>query len=50
MQHEKSTESEEILEFRFANDESAETDYTYSEAVMSELISAFLKEDVPASQ
>ncbi len=45
MQNEKTTESEEILEFRFSNVERAETDYTYNEAVMSELISDFLKKD-----
>ncbi len=45
MNSEKSTESEEILEYRFASDESVEGDYSYNEAIMGESISDFLKEE-----
>ncbi len=45
MQDEKNTESEEILEFHFASDESLECDFSYNETIMGESIANFLKEE-----
>jgi hypothetical protein len=44
MKSEKTTESEEILEFRFASEENDESDFSYSEAVMDESLADFLSE------
>lgn len=44
MEPAKRTESEEILEFRFASEECTESDFSYSEAVMNESIADFLNE------
>jgi len=44
MKPEKNTESEEILEYRFASEENDESDFSYSEAVMNESLVEFLTE------
>lgn len=44
MEQDKNTESEEILEFHFASDENAESDFSYNEAIMGESMVDFLKE------
>ncbi len=44
MNNEKNSESEEILEFRFASAENKESDFSYNEAIMDESIADFLKE------
>ncbi len=41
---EKTTESEEILEYRFASEDHAESDFSYNEAVMDESLVNFLNE------
>jgi hypothetical protein len=41
---EKSSESEEILEYRFASEDTAESDFSYSEAVMDEALTHLLNE------
>ena len=41
---EKKTESDEILEYRFANEDCGEGDYSYNEAIMDESLSDFLNE------
>ncbi len=41
---ERNTESEEILEYRFASEDNSESDFSYSEAVMDESLADFLNE------
>ena len=44
MDPEKNTESEDILDFRFASDNHEEDDFSYNEAIMDESMADFLKE------
>jgi len=44
---EKNTESEEILEYRFASEDHTERDFSYSEAIMDESLSDFLNDRPP---
>ncbi|MBU0518637.1 hypothetical protein KKA00_01850 [bacterium] len=46
MQNDKKTESEEILEYRYASKNNSEGDYSYNEAIMSESMKDLLKENV----
>jgi hypothetical protein len=41
----KNTESEEILEYRFASDDYEEGDFSYNEAIMDESMADFLNEE-----
>jgi hypothetical protein len=41
---EKTTESDEILEYRFAHEDCCEGDYSYNEAIMDESLAEFLNE------
>ena len=47
MKPEKTTESEEILEFRFASEDRTESDFSYNEAIMDESLTDFLNEKPP---
>jgi len=47
VEREKNTESEEILEYRFASEDNTESDFSYSEAVMNERLADFLNERPP---
>ncbi len=49
MKPEKTTESEEILEFRFVSEDRTESDFSYNEAVMDESLVEFLGEKPPES-
>jgi hypothetical protein len=41
---ETTTESDEILEYRFGNQDCCEGDYSYNEAIMDESLTDFLRE------
>lgn len=47
MKPEKTTESEEILEFRFDSEDRGESDFSYNEAIMDESLVDFLNERPP---
>jgi len=46
MQNDKNTESEEILEYRYASKNNSEGDYSYNEGIMQESMKDLLKEDI----
>ena len=44
MEPDKKSESEEILEYRFASEDTEESDFSYNEALMNESLTDLLNE------